>query len=371
MGKEAKTKSVATGQASAKVASPVGGSRKGAVKVGIIGGAGYTGGELIRLLIHHPDVSVSFIHSRSNANKPVHSVHQDLLGDTDLQFSAEFNNNIDVLFLCLGHGESKKFLTENKISDKVRIIDLANDFRLSNDASYQLQISGNQKPPTRTFVYGLPELNREKIKKANNVANPGCFATTIQLGLLPLAKAGLLKEVHTTGITGSTGAGQSFTSTSHFSWRENNIQAYKTLTHQHLGEIHESLHQLQDNFPRSPSNGGAAGLSFVPWRGDFTRGIFVSSQVRCDESLIELNKLYEDFYADHPFTRVTKEPVFLKQVVNTNKCIIQLEKVGSMLVVHSVTDNLLKGASGQAVQNMNLMFGLDETAGLNLKPSGF
>ncbi len=371
MGKEAKTKSVATGQASAKVASPVGGSRKGAVKVGIIGGAGYTGGELIRLLIHHPDVSVSFIHSRSNANKPVHSVHQDLLGDTDLQFSAEFNNNIDVLFLCLGHGESKKFLTENKISDKVRIIDLANDFRLSNDASYQLQISGNQKPATRTFVYGLPELNREKIKKANNVANPGCFATTIQLGLLPLAKAGLLKEVHTTGITGSTGAGQSFTSTSHFSWRENNIQAYKTLTHQHLGEIHESLHQLQDNFPRSPSNGGAAGLSFVPWRGDFTRGIFVSSQVRCDESLIELNKLYEDFYADHPFTRVTKEPVFLKQVVNTNKCIIQLEKVGSMLVVHSVTDNLLKGASGQAVQNMNLMFGLDETAGLNLKPSGF
>ena len=371
MSKEAKNKSVAAGQASAKMASPVAGSRKGAVKVGIIGGAGYTGGELIRLLIHHPDVSVSFIHSRSSADKPVHSVHQDLLGDTDLQFSAAWNHDVDVLFLCLGHGESKNFLAENKISEKVRIIDLANDFRLRNDASYQLPVTSDQKAATRNFVYGLPELNRDKIKKAHNVANPGCFATTIQLGLLPLAKAGLLKEVYTTGITGSTGAGQSFTSTSHFSWRENNIQAYKTLTHQHLGEIHESLHQLQENFPSSPSNGGADGLSFVPWRGDFTRGIFVSSQVHCDESLIELNKLYEDFYAGHPFTHVTKEPVFLKQVVNTNKCIIQLEKVGSKLVVHSVTDNLLKGASGQAVQNMNLMFGLDEASGLNLKPSGF
>ncbi|HET9432703.1 MAG TPA: N-acetyl-gamma-glutamyl-phosphate reductase [Chitinophagaceae bacterium] len=371
MRKEGKNKTGSTSQTSAKVASPVGGSWKGAVKVGIIGGAGYTGGELIRLLIHHPDVSVSFIHSRSNAGKPVHSVHQDLLGDMDLQFSAELNNDIDVLFLCLGHGESKKILNENKISDKVKIIDLANDFRLSNDASYQFPGTGTQKPATRNFVYGLPELNRDKIKKANNVANPGCFATTIQLGLLPLAKAGLLKEVYTTGITGSTGAGQTFTSTSHFSWRENNIQAYKTLTHQHLGEIHESLHQLQESFPVSPSHGEAEGLNFVPWRGDFTRGIFVSSQVRCDESLIELSKLYEDFYTGHPFTHVTKEPVFLKQVVNTNKCIIQLEKVGSMLVVHSVTDNLLKGASGQAVQNMNLMFGLDEASGLNLKPSGF
>jgi N-acetyl-gamma-glutamyl-phosphate reductase len=329
------------------------------IKTGIIGGAGYTGGELIRLLIHHPGVSVSFIHSRSNAGKPVHSVHQDLLGDTELKFSGELNDDIDVLFLCLGHGESKKFLTENKIADKVKVIDLANDFRLTQ--SSQLA--------ARNFVYGLPELNRDKIKKANNVANPGCFATTIQLGLLPLAKAGLLKEVYTTGITGSTGAGQSLTNTSHFSWRENNIQAYKTLTHQHLGEIHESLHQLQGIFPGSPL--GAGGLNFVPWRGDFTRGIFVSSQVRCDESLIELNKLYEDFYAVHPFTHITKEPLFLKQVVNTNKCIIQLEKVGSMLVVHSVTDNLLKGASGQAVQNMNLMFGLDETTGLNLKANYF
>jgi len=323
------------------------------VKAGIIGGAGYTGGELIRLLIHHPGVSVSFIHSRSNAGKPVHSVHQDLVGDSELKFSGELNDDIDVLFLCLGHGESKKFLTENKISDKVKIIDLANDFRLLKSSKLE----------ARNFVYGLPELNRDKIKKANNVANPGCFATTIQLGLLPLAKAGLLKDVYTTGITGSTGAGQSLTNTSHFSWRENNIQAYKTLTHQHLGEIGESLKQLQ---PTKDIE-----VNFVPWRGDFTRGIFVSSQIRCDESLIELNKLYEDFYSGQTFTHITKEPVFLKQVVNTNKCIIQLEKVGSMLVVHSVADNLLKGASGQAVQNMNLMFGLDETAGLNLKANYF
>jgi len=323
------------------------------IKTGIIGGAGYTGGELIRLLIHHPGVSVSFIHSRSNAGKPVHSVHQDLLGDSDLQFSGELNDDIDVLFLCLGHGESKKFLTENKISDRTKIIDLANDFRLN----LQSEI-GNRK-----FIYGLPELNRGIIKKATNVANPGCFATTIQLGLLPLAKAGLLKEVYTTGITGSTGAGQSLTSTSHFSWRENNIQAYKTLTHQHLGEIGESLKQLQPT--------GDIHVNFVPWRGDFTRGIFISSQIHCEKKLDELNKLYEDFYSGHPFTHVTKDPVFLKQVVNTNKCVIQLEKVENMTVVHSVADNLLKGASGQAVQNMNLMFGIDETTGLNLKANYF
>jgi len=324
-----------------------------AIKVGIIGGAGYTGGELIRLLIHHPGVSVSFIHSRSNAGKPVYSVHQDLLGDTELKFSDELNDDVDVIFLCLGHGESKKFLTENKISGEIKIIDLANDFRLSQSSKLE----------ARSFDYGLPELNRDKIKKANNVANPGCFATTIQLGLLPLAKAGLLKDVYTTGITGSTGAGQSLSATSHFSWRENNIQAYKTLTHQHLGEIAESLKQLQP--------AGDIHVNFVPWRGDFTRGIFISSQLPCDLSLIELNKLYQDFYSSHPFTHITKEPVFLKQAVNTNKCIIQLEQVGSQLVVHSVADNLLKGASGQAVQNMNLMFGLDETSGLKLKANYF
>jgi N-acetyl-gamma-glutamyl-phosphate reductase len=326
------------------------------VKVGIIGGAGYTGGELIRLLIHHPDVSVSFIHSRSNAGKPVHTVHQDLVGDTDLKFTGELNDDIDVLFLCLGHGESKKFLSENKIAGKIKVIDLANDFRLAQ--SSQLD--------ARSFIYGLPELNRDKIKSANNVANPGCFATTIQLGLLPLAKAGLLKDVYTTGITGSTGAGQSLSATSHFSWRENNIQAYKTLTHQHVPEIMETLNQAK------PTNQSTIQpINFVPWRGDFTRGIFISSQLQCDLNLEELNTLYEDYYNGHPFTHITKESVFLKQVVNTNKCIIQLEKVGRQLVVHSVTDNLLKGASGQAVQNMNLMFGLNETTGLNLKATGF
>lgn len=323
------------------------------IKVGIIGGAGYTGGELIRLLINHPSAELSFIHSRSNAGEPVYKVHQDLVGETELKFTGELSNDVDVLFLCLGHGESKKFLAENTIADTIKVIDLANDFRLS--ASSQI---GN-----RSFVYGLPELNKEQIKSAQNIANPGCFATTLQLGLLPLAKAGLLSDVYTTGITGSTGAGQSLAATSHFSWRANNIQAYKTLTHQHLGEIGESLLQLQPNSDIK--------VNFVPWRGDFTRGIFISSQVKCVKSLDELNKLYEDFYADAAFTHVIKEAVFLKQVVNTNKCLIQLEKVGDMMVVHSAADNLLKGASGQAVQNMNLMFGFDETAGLKLKANYF
>lgn len=329
------------------------------ISIGIIGGAGYTGGELIRLLLNHPKAKISFIHSRSNAGKLVSSVHHDLLGESELTFTNEFSNEVDVIFLCLGHGESAKFLKENKIDDKIKIIDLANDFRLVKDSKFG----------KRQFIYGLPELNKAQIKKAQNIANPGCFATTIQLGLLPLAKAGLLKEVHTTGITGSTGAGQSLSQTSHFSWRENNIQAYKTLNHQHLFEIHQSLHQLQNSFPDVPSEKG--GFHFVPWRGDFTRGIFISSQINCDLSLSELYQLYEDFYKEQPFTLVTKEPVFLKQVVNTNKCIIQLEKAGSLLVVHSVADNLLKGASGQAVQNFNLMFGLEEQTGLKLKASMF
>ncbi len=331
------------------------------IKAGVIGGAGYTGGELIRLLIHHPGVSVSFIHSRSHAGQPVHSIHQDLLGETDLVFTGDNKfavekGAIDVLFLCLGHGESKKFLAENKIADNIKVIDLANDFRLTESARFE----------TRSFLYGLPELNREKIRSANNIANPGCFATTIQLGLLPLAKAGLLNEVYTTGITGSTGAGQSLTATSHFSWRANNIQAYKTLTHQHVPEIMESLNQI-----RSANQSPYHPINFVPWRGDFTRGIFVSSQLSCDKSLDELYKLFEEFYKEHPFTHISKEPIFLKQVVNTNKCIIQLEKVAGQLVIHSVSDNLLKGASGQAVQNMNLMFGLEEEAGLKLKATGF
>jgi N-acetyl-gamma-glutamyl-phosphate reductase len=326
------------------------------IKVGIIGGAGYTGGELIRLLIHHPGITVSFLHSRSNAGKPVASIHQDLIGETDLSFTGEAtlaDGDIDVLFHCLGHGESRKFLSENKVGDKIKIIDLANDFRLSQQSSI-----GN-----RQFIYGLPELNREAIKKAHNIANPGCFASTIQLGLLPLAKNGLLKEVYTTGITGSTGAGQSLTQTSHFSWRANNIQAYKTLTHQHLDEIGQSLLQLQ---PEGPVE-----LNFVPWRGDFTRGIFASSTIHCDLSLEELTILYTSFYKGHPFTHVSKEAIFLKQVVNSNKCVIQLEKAGSKLVVHSALDNLLKGASGHAVQNMNLLFGFPETTGLTLKAIGF
>ena len=322
------------------------------IKIGIIGGAGYTGGELIRLLVNHSHAEIKFIHSRSNAGKPVSTVHQDLIGE-EIMFVADLSNDIDVLFLCLGHGESKNFLTEHNIDENIKVIDLANDFRLQQHSVFE----------NRTFVYGLPELNREKIQSAQNIANPGCFATAIQLGLLPLAKVGLLGDVYTTGITGSTGAGQRLSATSHFSWRSNNIQAYKTLTHQHLGEIGESLLQLQPD-----SN---IAVNFVPWRGDFSRGIFISSQLQCDKSLEELHALYEDFYKGHPFTHITKEPVFLKQVVNTNKCVIQLEKVGKQLVVHSVTDNLLKGASGQAVQNMNLMFGVEETVGLNLKANYF
>jgi N-acetyl-gamma-glutamyl-phosphate reductase len=336
------------------------------IRTGIIGGAGYTGGELIRLLIRHPYTSVSFIHSRSNAGKPVYSVHQDLIGDTDLKFTGDLsecleNAGTDVLFLCVGHGEAKKFLEENKVDDNVRVIDLSQDFRLMQ----------NSKLKKRDFVYGLPELQKETIRTAQNIANPGCFATGIQLGLLPLASAGLLDDVYTTGITGSTGAGQALTTTSHFSWRANNIQAYKTLTHQHLNEIYQSLHLLQNTFPSSPLEDSTSALSFVPWRGDFTRGIFVSSQITCQWKIDKLVELYQQYYVDHPFTFLSQDIIFLKQVVNTNKCVVQLERVGTKLVIHSAIDNLLKGASGQAVQNMNLMFGLDECAGLNMKAIGF
>jgi N-acetyl-gamma-glutamyl-phosphate reductase len=327
-----------------------------AIRVGIIGGAGYTGGELIRILINHPGVNISYVHSRSNAGNPVSSIHQDLLGETNLQFTNEISNHIEVLFLCVGHGEAKKFLKETKIAPHIKMIDLSQDFRLTENGQ-RPTING------RPFIYGLPELNKEQIKSAHHIANPGCFATAIQLGLLPLAKAGLLKEIHTTGITGSTGAGQSLSTTTHFSWRANNIQAYKTLTHQHLGEIGESLNQLQ------PIND--IDLSFIPWRGDFTRGIFISSIIHCDLAEEELTVLFNEYYKEHPFVSITKEPIFLKQVVNTNKAVIQLEKVGNKLVVHSAIDNLLKGASGQAVQNMNLIFGIDETSGLNLKATAF
>ncbi len=321
------------------------------IRAGIIGGAGYTGGETLRLLINHPGVIVSFIHSRSHAGQPVYSVHTDLIGETMLTFTDTFTSDVDVLFLCTGHGESKKFLQDNIVLSTVKIIDLGNDFRLGDN------VAG------RTFVYGLPELNRGVIRQSSNVANPGCFATAIQLGLLPFASQGLLKEVYTTGITGSTGAGQKLQDTTQFTWRANNVSAYKTLTHQHLAEINQSLKQVQPNY--------RSDLHFVPWRGDFTRGIFVSSIVDTEKSLDELNQLFKEFYQDHPFTHMADTMINLKQVVNTNKCLIYLEKEGNKVVVHSAIDNLLKGASGQAVQNMNLMFGLDERAGLQLKSTVF
>ncbi len=317
------------------------------VKVGIVGGAGYTGGEMIRLLLHHPAVTISFVHSRSNAGNPLYAVHADLLGDTDLTFTGELSNDIDVMFLCLGHGESRKFLEANDVAPHVKVIDLSQDFRLGET------VNG------REFIYGLPEMQREKIQSAKNIANPGCFATAIQLGLLPLAKAGLLQEVHATGITGSTGAGQSLQATSHFTWRANNVSTYKVLTHQHLKEIRRSLQLLQPEF--------AADINFVPVRGDYPRGIWITSYTQSDLSLEAAVQLYKDYYAGHPFTHVSDKQIDLKQVVNTNKCLIQLEKVNGKLVIHSIEDNLLKGASGQAVQNMNLMCGLDETAGLKLK----
>jgi N-acetyl-gamma-glutamyl-phosphate reductase len=320
------------------------------IKAGIIGGAGYTGGETIRLLLNHPHVELVFVQSRSQVGKLISDLHSDLAGDTELKFS-EGISDVDVLFLCLGHGESKKWLTENKITASTKVIDLGNDFRLGDS------VTG------RNFIYGLPEFQREEIRNADNIANPGCFATTIQLGILPLAKAGLLGEVHTTGITGSTGAGQKLQDTTHFTWRANNVSAYKTLTHQHLSEINRTLKSIQPKFD--------ANVNFVPWRGDFTRGIFVSSMIASDKRLDELVKLFHDFYAVHPFTVVASSMINMKQVVNTNKCLIYLEKEGDKLVVHSALDNLLKGASGQAVQNMNLMFGLEETAGLHLKSIGY
>lgn len=323
------------------------------IRAGIIGGAGYTGGELTRLLINHPNARISFVQSSSNAGKYIHEVHEDLVDEIALRFSANHHFEVDVLFFCAGHGDAKRFVTENNIPASVKLVDIGNDFRLSADAQ-----NGQRK-----FVYGLPEINRDMIKEATAIANPGCFATAIQLGLLPLAKNGLLSQVYTTGITGSTGAGQSFSQTSHFSWRSNNIQAYKTLSHQHLDEIGESLLQLQ---PASSIE-----LNFVPWRGDFARGIFISSQLKCDLPLEELNTIYQEFYNGHPYTIVSQQNIHLKQVVNTNKAVIFLEKQGDNLVVHSAIDNLLKGASGQAVQNMNLVFGLDETAGLQLKASAF
>ena len=320
------------------------------IRIGIVGGAGYTGGELLRILVNHPNAEIIFVHSKSNAGNPVFKVHTDLLGSTHLKFSDFLSDDIDMLFLCVGHGDASKFLAENTISPQIKIIDLSQDYRIAKD--------GND------FVYGLPELQREKIKTAHHIANPGCFATCIQLGLLPLAAKGLLnEELHISGITGSTGAGQSLTETSHFSWRNNNMSIYKAFTHQHLKEINQSLKQLQGNFNKA--------LNFIPFRGDFTRGIFATLYLKTPISIEEAYSTYESYYAPHPFTHVTKTNPDLKQVVNTNNGIVYLEKHDDTLLIVSMIDNLLKGASGQAVQNMNLMFGLDETTGIRLKSAAF
>ncbi|MFA6246354.1 MAG: N-acetyl-gamma-glutamyl-phosphate reductase [Mucilaginibacter sp.] len=324
------------------------------IKAGIVGGAGYTGGEMLRILINHPNVEIIFVHSKSNAGNHVYDVHTDLFGDTDLTFAAELAFNIDVLFLCVGHGDARKFLEANDIPDHILIIDLSQDFRLSQNATI-----GN-----KSFVYGLPELNREAIKSADNIANPGCFATCLQLGLLPLASKGLLNnDVHVTATTGSTGAGQSLSPTSHFTWRNDNLSVYKVFNHQHLNEIGQSLRQLQGGFDKD--------INFVPYRGGFTRGIIASIYTESDLSEAEALKLYQEYYAGHPFTHVTSKDIDLKQIVNTNKCFLQVKKHGNKIFIVSIMDNLLKGASGQAVQNMNIMFGLDERAGLRLKATGF
>lgn len=324
------------------------------IRAGIIGGAGYTGGEMLRILVNHPSVEIAFVNSKSNAGNYVYEVHTDLFGDTELKFTGDLSNDIDVLFLCVGHGDAKKFLAENDIPDAIKIIDLSQDFRLSQNSKFN----------NKNFVYGLPELNREAIKSAQNIANPGCFATCLQLGLLPLASSGALNnEVHITATTGSTGAGQSPSATTHFTWRNDNLSIYKAFEHQHLGEIGQSLNQLQPGFGQT--------LNFVPYRGDYTRGIIASIYLDSDLSGDEAFKLYNDYYAGHPFTHVTTRNIDLKQVVNTNKCFIQIAKHGSKLLITTIIDNLTKGASGHAVQNMNLMFGLEETAGLKLKATGF
>ena len=333
-------------------AFPLRGNGKGAViSVGIIGGAGYTAGELIRILINHPEAKIAFVQSSSNAGNLISDVHTDLLGDTELQFVAQADFSVvDVVFFCMGHGKSKEYLQKNVLPESVKIIDLSHDFRLKKQ--------GN------TFLYGLPEMNREAIKMADKIANPGCFATGIQLAVLPLAAAGLIKdELHVNAITGSTGAGQTPSETSHFSWRNNNLSVYKAFEHQHLGEIGQSFQQLQTDFNYA--------INFIPVRGNHTRGIFASVYTSFKGTIEEAYQLYQDYYESHPFVVVSSNNPDLKQVVNTNKAIVYLEKHGNKLMIISVTDNLLKGASGQAVQNMNLMFGLEEMTGLNLKAGVF
>lgn len=323
------------------------------IKAGIIGGSGYTGGELIRILINHPEVEIDFVYSTTRAGKAVSSAHPDLLGTTNLNFVRNINPEIDLVFLCLGHGNSTKFLDENLFSKNTKIIDLSTDFRLQVDANF-----GGKE-----FIYGLPELNTSEIREARYIANPGCFATAIQLALLPLANAGLLQnEVHINAVTGSTGAGVSPSGTTHFSWRNNNASWYKPFTHQHLGEINESLKSMQKD---------SGELFFLPNRGNFTRGILATSYTKFEGSEKEAVQLYRDFYDEAEFTQISDEPIHLKQVVNTNQCHIHLHKHDDTLLITSAIDNLLKGASGQAVQNMNLMFGFEEGKGLHLKAGVF
>ncbi len=318
------------------------------IKVGIIGGAGYTGGELLRILINHPQVDITYIHSKSSAGKPVYSIHQDLIGETDLQFSDSFFHQTDVVFLCVGHGDSKIFLNENPNFLKSKIIDLSQDFRDESNG----------------FVYGLPELNKERIKNTDLIANPGCFATAIQLAILPLAKSNLLKnDIHISAVTGSTGAGQKATETTHFSWRSSNISTYKAFNHQHLKEIKQSVVQLQNDFSQK--------INFIPYRGNFARGILASVYTQYTGDINDAADLYKNYYKDQPFTHVTDMDIDVKQVMNTNKCLVQLQKHDEMLLITTVIDNLTKGASGQAVQNMNLMFNLNERMGLDLKPVAF
>ncbi len=323
------------------------------IKVGIVGGSGYTGGELLRILLQHPEVQISFVFSTTKAGMPISKAHPDLLAVTNLEFTQKVDASVAVLFLCLGHGNSSKFLQEYTFSESTKIIDLSNEFRLKDSANFQ----------NKSFVYGLPEFHRSTIAEANYIANPGCFATAIQLALLPLADAGLLTEdVHVNATTGSTGAGVQPSSTTHFSWRNNNISWYKPFSHQHLSEIQESLDTLQK---------AQTSLFFLPQRGNFTRGIFATAYTAFNGTLEEAKQLYAKFYQTHPFTQLSEDEIHLKQVVNTNYCHLHLLKHGDTLLITSAIDNLLKGASGQAVQNMNLMFGLEESTGLQLKGSYF
>ena len=318
-------------------------------KAGIVGANGYTGSELVRVLAFHPNVSLSFLYSRSNSGTKISDLYPDLTAVCE-QVLTDQPEEVDILFLCLPHKESQNWLIKNPVKEDTLVIDLGNDFRL--DGSF-----GN-----RNFIYGLPEINKKNLEGAKSIANPGCFATAIQLALLPLAEKGWLNEVYTTGITGSTGAGQSLQATTHFTWRNDNISAYKTLTHQHVDEILQQLVSF---------NHKDISLNFVPWRGDFARGIFTSSTVKTDLVLSDIVQLYQDFYEEEPFVKVSENAIDLKQVVNTNRCVIHIEKSGNVAVIHSAIDNLLKGASGQAVQNMNIAMGWEENLGLNLKPVAF